>query len=138
MDLDAVLALWDQPIEQRDDPVADFRRCYADPVTVNGVPATAEQLVQRARALQVAFAERRTELVHRVEAGDKVVIGFYMHVRHVGPYETAFGRVEATERQLRIRVNDILTVRDGLIVDIWVMRDDADLLRQLDRLPSSV
>jgi ketosteroid isomerase-like protein len=138
MDLDAVLALWDSPIEQRDDPAADFRRCYADPLAVNGVPTTAAQLVERARALQVAFAERRTELVHRIEAGDKVVIGFYMHVRHVGPYETPFGRVEATERQLRIRVNDILTVRDGLITDIWVMSDDVDLLRQLGRMPSSV
>ncbi|WP_433217111.1 ester cyclase [Dactylosporangium sp. CS-047395] len=138
MDLDAVLALWDSPIEQRDDPVADFRRYYADPVAVNGVPTTAAQLVERARALQVAFAERRTELVHRIEAGDKLVIGFYMHVRHVGPYETAFGRVAATERQLRIRVNDILTVRDGRITDIWVMSDDVDLLRQLGRMPSSV
>jgi ketosteroid isomerase-like protein len=69
---------------------------------------------------------------------DRLVIGFYMHVLHVGPYDTAFGRVEATGRRLRIRVNDILTVRDGLITDIWVMSDDVDLLRQLGRLPSSV
>ncbi|GAA3281991.1 ester cyclase [Dactylosporangium vinaceum] len=133
MDLDAVLALWDQPSE-----AADFRKYYADPVPVNGVPVTAEELAARARGLQAAFADRRTELVHRIETGDQIVIGFYMHVRHVGPYETPLGRAEATGKRLKIRVNDILTVRDGRITDIWVMSDDVDLMRQLGQLPSSV
>lgn len=88
MDLDAVLALWDEPVDDRADPAADFRRFYADPVPVNGTPMTADDLVARARALQVAFADRRTELVHRVETASRLVIGFYMHVRHVGPYVT--------------------------------------------------
>jgi predicted ester cyclase len=138
VDLEAVLALWDVPLGERADPAAEFRRHYADPVPVNGVQVTAAGLVARAGALQAAFAERRTELVHRVETADRLVIGFYMHVRHVGPYDTALGRVEATGRPLRIRVNDILTVRDGLITDVWVMIDEVDLLRQLGRLPSSV
>jgi predicted ester cyclase len=107
-------------------------------VPINGVPVSAEALAVRARSLQGAFAERRTELVHNITAGDKIVIGFFMHVKHVGPYDTPFGRVEATGRQLRIRVNDILTVRDGRIADVWVMSDDADLLRQMGKLPSSV
>ncbi|MEV4511875.1 ester cyclase [Dactylosporangium sp. NPDC049525] len=134
MDLDAVLALWDQPVDDRTDPAADFRRFYADPVPVNGTPMTADDLVARARALQVAFADRRTELVHRVETAGRLVIGFYMHVRHVGPYVTPLGRVEATGRQLKIRVNDILTVDGGKITDIWVMSDDVDLMRQLGQL----
>jgi predicted ester cyclase len=138
VDLESVLALWDRPLEERADPAADFRRFYADPVPVNGVPVPAEGLVARARALQSAFAERRTEVVHRIETADRLVIGFYMHVLHIGPYDTALGRVEATGRRLRIRVNDILTIRHGLIADIWVMSDEADLLRQLGRLPSSV
>nr|BFE62452.1 hypothetical protein GCM10020063_069780 [Dactylosporangium thailandense] len=138
MDIDAVLALWDTPIDERADPAADFRRFYADPVAVNGVPVSADGLVARARALQAAFADRRTELVHRIETGDRIVIGFFMHVRHAGPYDTPLGTVAATGRRLRIRVNDILTVRDGRIADIWVMSDDVDLMRQLGQLPSSV
>lgn len=134
MDLDAILALWDQPVDERADPAADFRKFYADPVLVNGTPTTADDLVARARVLQVAFAERRTELVHRVETAGRLVIGFYMHVLHVGPYTTPLGRVEATGRQLKIRVNDILTVEDGKITDIWVMSDDVDLMRQLGQL----
>ncbi|GAB3873316.1 ester cyclase [Dactylosporangium cerinum] len=134
MDLDAVLALWDQPVDDRADPAADFRRFYLDPVPVNGTPMTADDLVARARALQVAFADRRTELVHRVETAGRLVIGFYMHVTHVGPYVTPLGPVEATGRRLKIRVNDILTVENGKISDIWVMSDDVDLMRQLGQL----
>ncbi len=134
MDLDAVLALWDQPVDDRADPAADFRRFYADPVPVNGTLMTADDLVARARALQVAFADRRTELVHRVETAGRLVIGFYMHVRHVGPYVTPLGRVEATGRTLKIRVNDILTIEGGKITDIWVMSDDVDLMRQLSQV----
>jgi predicted ester cyclase len=134
MDLDAVLALWDQPVDDRADAAADFRRYYADPVPVNGILMSADDLVARARALQVAFADRRTEVVHRVETADRLVIGFYMHVRHVGPYTTPLGQVEATGRRLTIRVNDILTVEDGKITDIWVMSDDVDLMRRLGQL----
>jgi predicted ester cyclase len=39
--------------------------------------------------------------------------------------------VAATGRQLTIRVTDILTVRNGKIVDIWVVSDDLGMLRQL-------
>ena len=134
MDLDAVLALWEQP----DTTADDFRRWYTDPVPINGVPMSAEALAARAAALQAAFADRRTELVHNLTAGDKIVIGFFLHVKHVGPYDTPFGRVEATGRQLRIRVNDILTVKDDRIADVWVMSDDVDLLRQLGKLPTTV
>jgi len=138
MDLDAVLALWDRPIDQRADPAADFRQFYADPVPVNGIPTNAEDLVARVRSLQAAFADRRTELVHRIETADRLVIGFYMYVRHVGPYNTPLGRVAPTGKQLRIRVNDILTVHDGKITNIWVMSDDVDLMCQLGQLPTSV
>ncbi|MEV4137085.1 ester cyclase [Dactylosporangium sp. NPDC049742] len=131
VDLDAVLALWDRPVGSRTDAAADFRKWYADPVPVNGSPVSADALVERAQVLQVAFADRRTELVHRVEAAGRLVIGFFMHVRHVGAYDTPLGRVEATGRQLKIRVTDILTVEDGKITEIWVMSDEVDVMRQL-------
>jgi hypothetical protein len=31
-----------------------------------------------------------------------------------------------------------LTICDGRITDVWVMSDDADLMRQLAQLPTSV
>ncbi len=35
--LDRLLALWQEPVEERDDPEAAFRELYADPVSINGV-----------------------------------------------------------------------------------------------------
>lgn len=131
IDLDGVLALWEQPIDDRSDPAADFREFYADPVPVNGVLTSADELVARARALHAAFADRSTELVHRVETADRLVIGFYIHARHVGPYATPLGVAEATGRRVNIRTTDILTIKDGKISEIWVMSDEVDVMRQL-------
>src|SRR4028118_1666734 len=43
---------------------------YADPVTVNGTPLSAADLVARARVMQVALAEPEREALARVGAGD--------------------------------------------------------------------
>jgi predicted ester cyclase len=129
--LDRVLPLWIDPLDERADPVADFRTCYADPVTVNGEPAGTADLVARVRALQRAFTDRSTEIVHRVETPQRLVLGFVMHVVHTGPLVTPLGTVEATGRRLAVRATDILTVREDRIVDIWVISDEVGLLRQL-------
>jgi ketosteroid isomerase-like protein len=132
--VERLLTLWRDPIDARPDPEAAFRTLYADPVPVNGVPFTAAQLVARARALQQAFSDRRTELIHELTCDDKLVIGFYLHVRHTGTVQTPVGPVAATGRELSIRTTDILTVRDGLITDIWVIADDLGMLTQLGAL----
>ena len=43
----------------------------------------------------------------------------------------ASGRVVRT---VAIRTTDVLTVRGGLIVDVWVIADEVDLLRQLGQV----
>jgi hypothetical protein len=129
-----LLALWTEPIDARPDPEADFRALYADPVPVNGVPFRVAELVARARALQATFGVRRAELVHELSCGDKLVIGFYLHVRHTGTAQTPIGPVPATGKEISVRTTDILTVRDGLISDIWVIADDLGMLTQLGAL----
>jgi hypothetical protein len=71
------------------------------------------------------------ELVDRVETPDRLVIGFLMRGRHVGPLETPLGTVEPTSRAIEARTTDILTLRDGLITDIWVVSDELGVLLQL-------
>lgn len=132
--LDRVLRLWTDPIDDRVDPVGDFRSCYTDPVLVNGVPLTAADLVNRARATQMAYSDLRVELVHRIETGNKLVIAFLMHGRHTGPVPSALGEVAPTGRRVAIRTTDVLTVRSGLIEDVWVIADEMDLLRQLGKV----
>jgi hypothetical protein len=132
LSLERLLALWTTPPDGRADPVTDFRAVYADPVPVNGIPLTAHDLVARAQAIHRTYDRLQLDLVHRVETGDRVVIGFFMRGRQVGPLDTPLGRVEPTGRDVTIQVTDILTVRDGLVTDIWMMAGDLSLLQQLD------
>jgi predicted ester cyclase len=129
--LDRLLTLWTVPIDERVDPVADFRSIYVDPVPVNGTPTTADAMVARARSLQGAFADLRMDVMHRYEVEGRLVLGFMMLGRHVGPLLTPLGTVPATGREISVRTTDILTVADGRVTDIWVMSDDLGLLTQL-------
>jgi predicted ester cyclase len=130
--LEDVMALWEQPVDSRADPVADFRAVYADPVMVNGVQVPIVDLVARARAVQAGYGGPRSEIVQRLETSDKIVVGFWMHGTHTGDYATPLGVVPPTGRQMRARTIDILSIVDGRIADIWVVSDDLGVLMQLD------
>jgi predicted ester cyclase len=129
---DRLLALWQEPVNELDDPEAAFRDLYSDPVSVNGQPTPVGSLVERARALQRAFDGLTTEIVDAVETPDRVVIAFYMRARHVGPLVTPVGTVAATGRPVEIRTIDVLTIVDGLVTEIWVVSDELGMLTQLD------
>jgi predicted ester cyclase len=129
--LDRLLALWIEPVAQRPDAVARFAEVYADPVTVNGVAMPLGALVERARGVRRTYAGLTMDEVHRMADGDRLAVAFVMVGRHVGPLATPFGEVAPTGRDVRIRVTDILTVADGRVVDIWMIADELDLLRQL-------
>src|SRR5690349_2767903 len=119
--VDRLMRLWTGPLADQAAAEAAFRELYTDPVRVNGTDLTVADLVVRARALQTAYADLGHELVDEVHAGDKLVIGFRMTGRHVGPLATPLGTVPPTGREMVTRVTDILTVRDGRISDIWVV-----------------
>ncbi|OHV31780.1 MULTISPECIES: ester cyclase [Pseudofrankia] len=127
-----LMRLWSQPLPTDDDAAeAAFRQLYTDPVTINGAKTTAVDLVVRARALQGAFEGLAHELVDRVEAPGKIVIGFYLRGRHTGPYPTPLGIVAPTGLPIEVRTTDILTVTDGLVSDVWVVSEELGLLTQL-------
>ncbi|GAA1802979.1 hypothetical protein GCM10009682_26030 [Luedemannella flava] len=130
--VERLLACWEDPIGDRVDPEADFRAVYHDPVTINGVATPVADLVRRARAIQTALEGRRTRIVHRIETGDVIVLGFYLTGRHVGPFPTALGKVPATGVEISVRATDILTVVDGRVADIWVISDDLGVLTEMD------
>jgi predicted ester cyclase len=107
---------------------------YTDPVTVNGASLTIADLVERARALQGAFAALEMRLVDQVETAGKLAIAFVLRGRHVGPYPTALGTVAPTGRQVEVRTIDVLTVTDGRISAIWVVSDELGMRSQLGAL----
>ncbi len=130
--LDQLFALWQEPVDERDDPEAAFRKVYADPVSINGVSTPVTALVERARNLQRAFADLRTEIVDQVETQDRLVIAFYMRGSHVGPLLTPIGTVAPTGATVEIRTIDVLTISDGLITALWVVSDELGMLTELD------
>jgi ketosteroid isomerase-like protein len=131
---DRLLDLWQEPVDERDDPGAAFRELYADPVSINGTPTPVSALVERARTLQRAFEGLTTEVVDQVETPNRVVIVFYMRARHAGPLVTPIGTVAATGGTIEIRTIDVLTIRDGLITALWVVSDELGMLNQLDAI----
>ncbi|HET8651140.1 MAG TPA: ester cyclase [Gaiellaceae bacterium] len=130
--LDRLLGLWQEPVDERDDPEAAFREVYADPVSINGTPMPVGWLVERARVLQRAFEGLTTEILDQVETPDRLVIAFNMRARNVGPLVTPVGTVTPTGGAVEVRTIDILTIADGLVTALWVVSDELGMLTQLD------
>ena len=131
-DVDRLLRLWSEPLPDGGAAEEAFRAVYTDPVTVNGTPLTAADLVSRARAVQATFERVERQVVSVVEDGDRVAVAFRMGGRQVGPFATSAGPLPPTGRQLELRVIDVLTLTDGRISDIWMVADELGALAALD------
>jgi hypothetical protein len=131
--IDDLMRLWTEPVGDQMRADEAFRAVYADPVVVNGSPLSVSGLVGRARALQEAYTELTHDIVDQVYTRDRVVIGFRLRGRHVGPLHTPLGVVPATGRMVENRATDILTLDgEGRVTAIWVVSDDLNALIQLD------
>jgi len=137
-----LVRLWTH-FQDRDDPARDFAEFYTDPVSVNGVAFTIEQLVGRARALNAGLSDLRSEVLQVVEGaravegngavdGDgAVALAFVIRGTHTGPYPSPLGTIAPTGRSVAIRTIDVLTLAQGRVSAIWVNADDLGLLVQL-------
>ena len=123
-DVQRLLRLWTDPLPEDDGAAAAaFRELYSDPVTVNGSPLTAVDLVARARVMQDALERPEREVLSLVDAGTSVAVAFRLAGRHVGSVETPAGWVPATGQRLDLRIIDVLTLTDGRISSIWMVAD---------------
>ena len=124
LDVEALLRLWTDPLPQDDEAAADaFRRMYTDPVTVNGTPLGAADMVARARVMQAALAEPERDVLAVVESSDAVAVAFRLAGRHVGALDTPAGRLPASGARIELRVIDILSLTEGRISAIWMVGD---------------
>lgn len=98
---------------------------------MNGDPTSLVDLVQRARALQRAFADLRMEIIDEFEAPGRLVIVFVQRGRHVGPLALPLGEIAATGRQVQVRTIDVLSLTDGHISAVDVVADNLGLAMQL-------
>jgi predicted ester cyclase len=131
-DVEGLLTLWSSPLTAGPEAETRFRQFYTDPVTVNGTVLTAEDLVDRAIAVQGAFEQLEREVVDVCEAGDKVAVAFRMGGRHAGPLTTSAGTLAPTGKHVQLRVIDILTLTDGRISSITMVADELGALVALD------
>ena len=126
--------LWSSPPDARADPAADFAALYTDPVTINGAPMSVADLVARARALHVAFADHEIELVERIAEPGKLAIAFRHTARHVGPWSTPLGELAPTGRVVTGLGIDLLTLdANGRVSAIWVLADELPRILQVHR-----
>ncbi len=134
VDVAGLLALWTEPLPADDLAArAAFARFYTDPVSVNGADVSVAAMVERARALQAAFTDRRNTILDAVTTADRLVVAFELRVRHVGPLRTPLGEVAATGREVVTRAIDVLVrTADGRISAAHVVSDELGLLTQLD------
>jgi len=124
--------LWRVPPDTLDDPLEAFRRLYADPVVINGVPMAVVDLVARARALHEAFGEHVIEVVDRVSAPGKLTVAFRHTATHTGTWATPLGAFPATGRTVGGLGIDVLTLGDdGRISGIWVLADELQRILQV-------
>jgi ketosteroid isomerase-like protein len=114
--------LWDD-VPEGEAAVAAFRELYADPVRINGIDVTVEQLAQRAQRTASALAGRSTQVLSQVSTSDGTAVAFRMTGRHVGPLDTPLGLVPATGQVLTLDVIDLLLVRDDRISEIFMTAD---------------
>lgn len=141
-DVERLLRLWTEPLPEDDAAAAEtFRGLYTDPVTVNGTPVTAADLVTRARVMQSALEEPEREVLAVSDAGGSVALAFRLAGRQVGPLDTPAGRVAPTGRRVDVRIIDILTLSDGRVSGIWMVADwltalaDADVVHLSTEAP---
>ncbi len=124
VDVQRLLRLWTDALPRDDGAAADaFCDMYADPVTVNGTPLSAADMVARARVMQAALAEPEREVLAVVESGDAVAVAFRLAGRHVGPLDTPAGRLPASGARIDLRVIDVLSIAEGRISAIWMVGD---------------
>jgi hypothetical protein len=128
-----LMRLWTEPFAA-EEALTAFREVYSDPVSINDADVSVADLVERARALQRAFADLRIELIERVEAPGRIVVVFWQPGRHVGPLETPLGRIKPTGREVQMRVIDVLSITEGRISAIQIVPDNLGLMMQLDTL----
>jgi predicted ester cyclase len=123
-DVDQLLRLWTDALPGDDaGAAAAFRELYTDPVSVNGVPLAAADLVTRARVMQAALEQPERQVLSVVDAGDSVAVAFRLAGRQVGPLDTPAGRLPPTGQRVAVRIIDVLTLTDGRISAIWMVAD---------------
>jgi len=128
--VERLLRLWNNvPLEG--DVRGAFLELYTDPVRINGVELSVDQLIVRARAMARALTERTTQVLSIVEQEGRLAVAFQITATHSGPLGSPLGDVAPTGKRVTTQVIDVLHLQNGRIHELWMV---ADILGQLLQL----
>ncbi|MEM9754933.1 MAG: ester cyclase [Pseudomonadota bacterium] len=89
-----------------------------------------DTVVEDAERYFGAFTDVTTKVHDLLAEGDKVVLNWSTKGRHIGPY----GDIAATQKDITMAGIDILTLKDGKIIEIASMWDGMSVFEQLGAL----
>lgn len=92
-----------------------------------------DELMANMQGVRAAFPDRKNTVTRLLGQGDKVAATFKIEAVHSG---NLFG-IEATGKPINIDAAAVFKLKDGKIIEEWIMADEAALLRQLGvKLPA--
>ncbi len=80
---------------------------------------------------EVGFPEYVLEPVEMIAEGDKVAVKARLKGTHLGP----FNGIPATGRKVDLLFHITYQIRDGKIVDHWMLIDGMEMMQQLGLIP---
>jgi predicted ester cyclase len=134
VDFEQLTGLWTRPLPEGSAALEAFSRLYAKRVKVNGTEIPLEALVERARGMHSVFAEMSSTLLSKVDTPTHTAIVFRMRGKHVGPLPTPMGVLPPTGKVTERQVIDLLTVKEGRIVEVWMCSDELGALAGIGAL----
>lgn len=100
---------------------------FVDHTPFPGFGGTRDDVIQLFRTLRAAFPDLRAEVTEQVTDGDRVATAKTFQGTHRAP----FAGVNATNREVAIRVMDLVRISGGQIREHWNVVDIPGLMRQL-------
>jgi predicted SnoaL-like aldol condensation-catalyzing enzyme len=109
---------------------------YFDPAFVNydpwpGLPGTLEGAKQLHRLILAAFPDLRMTIQDMAADGDKV----WTRKTATGTHQGELLGVPATGKRVAWKVIDVVTYKDGKVIEHWVVADTLSLMQQLGAVP---
>jgi steroid delta-isomerase-like uncharacterized protein len=129
-----VRRVFDEVFNQGNVAVIDeiFAAGYVDHSAPPGFPPGLESLKLSVTVFRTAFPDLQIRVEDLIAEGDKVVARLTYQGTHLGD----FMGIPPSRKQLTEAGIAIDTVKDGRIVEHWVVRDDLGLLQQLGMIPN--
>ena len=96
-----------------------------------------EQVIAYVSARPRAYSHSVTSFEHVIAEGDLVAVRLRHEVTYRADWQSRAGKIASSGKSIAWTANVFFRIRNALIVEEWVERDEAGMLQQLGALPGS-